>query len=254
MEPTVNLSHARQDITRQREFDPTRTRYRFAEALLPVPEPGTLLADIGGGAGEFCAVARHHGYLTHLIDGNQNSVLAERQRGFSAQSADLTRGLEDVADAAFDVVVSLEVIEHIVTAELLLSEMARVLKPGGTLVLSTPNFGFAKDRLKYLLGGEAKEEGYHFRFYTQSRLEGMVAAAGLMIEQRRSLGSALGINWLLRMLSFGRFRIAQFPCPRWCESWLAMTFAWRLRKPLLVGPSSIEGALENELVPSALGT
>ena len=229
--PVVNLSHARQDITREREFDPTRTRYAFAAALLPEPAPGALLADIGGGAGEFCLIARQRGYATTLVDGNPHSVAAELARGASAQRADLTLGLADLADATFDAVVSLEVIEHIVTAELLLREMARVLKPGGALILSTPNFGFVKDRLQYLRGGDAKEEGYHFRFYTRSKLEGMVQAAGLLIEQRKSLGSALGVNWLLRMSTFGRVRIPQFCCPRWCEAWLAMTFAWRLRKP-----------------------
>jgi 2-polyprenyl-3-methyl-5-hydroxy-6-metoxy-1,4-benzoquinol methylase len=230
--PIVNLAHARQDITRQREFDPTRTRYAFAAALLPEPTPGALLADIGGGAGEFCVIARERGYATTLVDGNPNSVANEFARGAAAQRADLTLGLPDLADESFDAVVSLEVIEHIVTAELLLAEMTRVLKPGGALILSTPNFGFIKDRLQYLRGGDTKEEGYHFRFYTRAKLEAMVRAAGLVIEERQSLASALGVNWLLRMATFGRVRIPQFACPTWCESWLAMTFAWRLRKPL----------------------
>ena len=230
LSPVVNLAHPRQDIVRVRTFDPTRTRYRFARDLLLPAVPGATLIDVGGGAGEFCKVAREMGYQTTLLDGNPRSVEAERQRGFSALQADLTYPLTGVADQSFDAVVSLEVIEHIVAAELLLSEMARVLKPCGVIVLSTPNFGFIKDRLNYLRGGNAKEEGYHFRFYTRRKLGDMVQDAGLKIECSNSIGSAVGVNFILRLLTLGKFRIQQFSCPDWCESWLAITFVWRLRK------------------------
>jgi len=228
--PVVNLAHPRQDMVRARACDPTRTRYRFARELLPPASPGAALVDVGGGAGEFCKIARELGYTTTLLDGNVRSVEAERQLGFSAVRADLTYPLASVPDQSFDAVVSLEVIEHIVTAELLLGEMARVLKPDGVMVLSTPNFGFIKDRLVYLSGGDAKEEGYHFRFYTRRKLASMVRNAGLKVECSNSIGSAVGLNFILRLLTLGKFRFQQFSCPAWCESWLAMTFMWRLRK------------------------
>ncbi len=231
LSPIVNLAHPRQDIVRERTFDPTRTRYRFAQALLPPASPGATLVDVGGGAGEFCRVARELSYQTTLIDGNPRSVEAERRRGFTALETDLTYPITDLPDNAFDIVVSLEVIEHIVTAELLLGEMARVLKPGGLMILSTPNFGFIKDRLNYLRGANAKEEGYHFRFYTKSKLAAMVRDAGLTLERGNSIGSAVGINFLLRLTTLGKIWLPQFSCPSWCESWLAMTFVWRLRKP-----------------------
>ena len=230
LSPIVNLAHPRQDITGQRPFDPSRNRYRFARGLLPKPAPGATLVDVGGGAGEFCILAREDGYQTTLIDGNAGSVENERARGFGALQADLTRGLGEIPEASFAVVVSLEVIEHIVTAELLLSEMTRMLKPGGSMVLSTPNFGFIKDRLAYLRGGDAKEEGYHFRFYTRNKLAGMVRDAGLTIERTNSIGSAVGVNFITRLATFGKFRFQQFSCPECCESWLAQTFVWRLRK------------------------
>ncbi len=229
-QPLVNQSHSRQDITRLRQFDSARARYRFANNLLPDKGIGQRLLDVGGGAGEFCALARYKGYVTTLVDGNRNSVAAEIGRGSDAKYADLTIGLPEIPNSAYDVVVSLEVIEHIVTAEALLAEMSRVLRPNGILILSTPNFGYLKDRLSYLIGRDVKEEGYHFRFYTKRKLDGMFAAVGLTVEKRASIGSALGVNLALRCLSFGRMRIGRFSCPSPVESWLAETFVWRARK------------------------
>lgn len=59
------------------------------------------------------------------------------QHGISLTVGDATH--LDFADSSFDKVLCSEVIEHIPNTDLALSEMWRVLKPGGTLVISTPN-------------------------------------------------------------------------------------------------------------------
>jgi len=57
-------------------------------------------------------------------------------------------------DAAFDAVTMVETFEHIYLADrpAALAECFRVLRPGGQLVLSTPNFGGAVERVKRLTG------------------------------------------------------------------------------------------------------
>ncbi len=57
------------------------------------------------------------------------------------------------ADHTADVVVALEVFEHIDGHEILLAEIRRVLKPGGTLLLTTPNILNLKSRILFLLTG-----------------------------------------------------------------------------------------------------
>jgi SAM-dependent methyltransferase len=56
-------------------------------------------------------------------------------------------------DASCDVVVCTEVLEHLAMGGPLVREMARVLKPGGTAVISVPNIASLKSRIKLLLGG-----------------------------------------------------------------------------------------------------
>lgn len=229
MDPVINLHHPRQDINRARDYDSSRRRYRFAESLLPASEGDKILADIGGGAGEFVAIARDHGFRTILVDGNATSVKRERERGFEAHQADLIKGIPMIPDASVDVVVALEVIEHIVPAEQLLQEFRRIAKPEADVIISTPNFGFMKDRLRYLRGDDVKEEGYHYRFYTKRKLQGMICDAGMEVDRRASMGSALGLNLFLRYATFGKLKINQFVCPAIYESWLASTFVWRAR-------------------------
>ena len=59
------------------------------------------------------------------------------------------------ADAAFDIVTCSEVIEHLENFRALLREAHRVLRPGGTLVLTTPNVLNAWSRLRYVASGFA---------------------------------------------------------------------------------------------------
>ena len=54
-------------------------------------------------------------------------------------------------DEAFDCIVCVEGIEHVENPFLLIREMARVLKPGGHLIITTPNIMSIKSRLRFLL-------------------------------------------------------------------------------------------------------
>lgn len=61
-------------------------------------------------------------------------------------------------DCAFDVVTCLEGIEHVLDGYRLLSEMIRVLRPGGSIIISTPNTMNLYSRMWYFL------YGYPFQF------------------------------------------------------------------------------------------
>jgi len=93
-------------------------------------------------------------------------------------------------DAAFDVVWAGEVIEHVADTARWLSEVRRVLRPHGTLLLTTPGH----DRLGMLrlaLSRRAFEEhfdprGDHLRFYTRATLEGLLAGLRLRADRGAS--------------------------------------------------------------------
>ena len=103
---------------------------------------GSLLAaekkilDVGCGTGAFLERLERRGLKElHGCDGGRFDPRVER---FRFQETDLNAGLA-YPDSSFDIVTALEVIEHLENPRLLVRELHRVVKPGGTVLMSTPN-------------------------------------------------------------------------------------------------------------------
>ena len=98
-------------------------------------------------------------------------------------------------EAQFDAVVSIEGIEHIRRPFDFLAECARILKPGGLLILTTPNISALRSRWRWLLTGfhnkgkfpldEANPlPRHHINLLSYPQLRYMFHTAGLRIEHR----------------------------------------------------------------------
>ena len=92
-------------------------------------------------------------------------------------------------DASADVVLAGEIIEHIVDTESFLREIARVLRPGGAVVLSTPNILWWKHRLALLAGRYPDALDYrtrygddfgHVRIFTPKLMRELLAETGFV--------------------------------------------------------------------------
>ena len=99
-------------------------------------------------------------------------------------------------DGSFDLVLCAETIEHVRDVQLLLSEVRRVLEPGGRLALTTPAHGRSTG-LEVLVGGFERRFdplSPHLRFLTARSLAGLLDELGFEVEslQRRS-GTLLAV-------------------------------------------------------------
>jgi 2-polyprenyl-3-methyl-5-hydroxy-6-metoxy-1,4-benzoquinol methylase len=101
--------------------------------------PPGFLMEIGSGFGTFAALAQGSGRFTRVVavEANPEMAAACRRRGLEV----LPKRIEDLTDEleAVDVVVAFEVIEHLFAPRAFLEQCARLMKPGGLLVLSCPN-------------------------------------------------------------------------------------------------------------------
>lgn len=219
---SVNLSDQRQDVHKQRSHPPNLPRYDTAERLLPEGSEDLLVLELGGGIGEFSRRMLRRGIKVTFADLSDHNVAKARNLGLETLKLDLNLGLPGVADRRFDGVVILEVIEHLIAVELVLAEIARVLKPGGFLILSTPNFAFFQNRMRILLGKLSMDEGYHYRFFTPRVLKQRLENAGFRIERSAHTMPAFGYNFLFNRLLGRRRRHVRIP------TWLAPLFAHTL--------------------------
>jgi SAM-dependent methyltransferase len=115
---------------------------------LALPKGATVL-DAPCGDGSLAATLRHAGYDAHGvdIDGAGSGLL-----GPAYHDGDLNDRLP-FAEASFDVVLSIEGIEHLEDRFAYLRELRRVLKPHGTLILTTPNIVGLRSRVRFFGSG-----------------------------------------------------------------------------------------------------
>jgi 2-polyprenyl-6-hydroxyphenyl methylase/3-demethylubiquinone-9 3-methyltransferase len=178
--------------------------------LLGYVTPGDRVLDVGCGEGRFAAELARAGAQVVGID-----VAEEPLRRARARHPELDlrivqgEGPWQLPDAGFELVWAGEVIEHVADTAAWLSEVRRVLRPGGRLLLSTPAHG----RLA-LLGLALSSRAFaahfdprrdHLRFYSRATLTRLIEDFGFERVELRSVGGLPGARRLL-LLSAVRSR------------------------------------------------
>ncbi|TIX48831.1 bifunctional 2-polyprenyl-6-hydroxyphenol methylase/3-demethylubiquinol 3-O-methyltransferase UbiG [Alteraurantiacibacter aquimixticola] len=159
------------------------------------PLAGKSALDVGCGAGLLCEpLARLGANVTGVDAAAENVAAARAHAEGSGLAIDYRHGeLGSLGLGQFDLVTSMEVIEHVADKQAFVSGLAAHLAPGGLMVLSTPNRTLAS---RALLVGAAEALGavpkgtHHWEdFVTPEELEELLVAAGLTV------GTPKGISW-----------------------------------------------------------
>jgi 2-polyprenyl-6-hydroxyphenyl methylase/3-demethylubiquinone-9 3-methyltransferase len=170
---------------------------------------GLRMLDIGCGAGVLCEpLARLGATVVGIEPGAGNIAMARRHAEEAGLSIDYRcTTAEALADAGeqFDIVLAMEVVEHVADAHAFLSRCARLVKSGGLMILSTINrtlksFAYAIVAAEYIL--RLLPHGAHQwrRFVTPPEAGAALAAGGL----RPMDVSGVTLNLLTRQLQLSR--------------------------------------------------
>jgi len=115
------------------------------------PEISGRHLDIGSGTGELISqIQAGFDVQSHACDYTDEFMAIDGQH---VDIIDLNRDLLPYEDGIFDLVTFTEVVEHLEHYRLIIREAQRVLKPGGLLVVTTPNILNLKSRIRFLMTG-----------------------------------------------------------------------------------------------------
>lgn len=167
------------------------------------PLAGKRSLDVGCGAGLVCEPLARMGADVAGLDAAPDSIAAARGHADDQGLAIAYRQgrIEDLDDAPFDLVTCLEVIEHVADPDAFIGHLARLLAPGGLMILSTPN-RTARSRIAMITLGEGLgmiPRGTHdwSKFLTPEELEIILSRHGLTVGTRAGIVFGLGRGFAL---------------------------------------------------------
>ena len=144
-------------------------RYRFAAAYAT----GKTVLDIACGVGYGAQYLVEHG-AERVIGGDisPDAISYAEARYATPRTSFNVMSAEEIPlpASSVDCAVSMETIEHVPDAGRFLGELTRVLRPGGTLLISTPN------RATYGSGRETPDNRFHTREYTLEEFRALLGA------------------------------------------------------------------------------
>ncbi len=186
------------------EWIPTPDEYAFKEGdgsshslilKMMADLPPSRVLDLGCSAGLLAQQIRSAGHTVVGVDAIELPGVRERTDEFYL--ADLEQPLAAEVGEDFDVVIAGDILEHLAKPVDALREMRRVLRPGGELILSVPNFGHWYPRLRVTFGVFGYDrrgvlDNTHLRFFTRSTLRRTVKRAGFDVLEEGVTGLPLG--------------------------------------------------------------
>jgi cation diffusion facilitator CzcD-associated flavoprotein CzcO/SAM-dependent methyltransferase len=188
-----------------------------------IPDDARIL-DVGCGDGFHLRLLRRFGKESWRLEGvdiDSRAVDVAAKDGLTIHQGTLEH--MDLPENHYDVVYTLQTIEHVADPFAMLTAIRRVLKPGGRLVIVTDNVG----SIDFRLFSKRYWGGYHFprhwNLFTREALERLAIRAGLETERIETIVSP--VNWV--------YSIHNWLVGRGAPQWLINRFT--LKSPISLG-------------------
>lgn len=184
-------------------------RWNFVKRHMPRTGNGERAFDVGCGSGAFTIGLVKRGYDATGLSWDERNQAVARERAAIAKAAKAkfpigdARVLDQIEGhtGRYDYVLSLENIEHILDDRKLMRDLAACLKPGGWVVLSTPNKDYRAITPEDDGPFPTEENGWHVRRgYTGAMLRELATDAGLEVEEIASCSGFFSqkLTWVMR--------------------------------------------------------
>ncbi len=190
---------------------------------------GRRLLDVGAYCGFFVEVARERGFEAEGIELSRWAAGQARARGLAVHNETIAE--RAARGARYDVVTMWDVVEHLAEPRRDLELAARLLRPGGRLVLSTIDAG---SRVARWLGPRWPWlMDMHLFYFDRENLPALLESVGFRVVARRDYAHTVSAGYLLRKLE------ASFPALRWVARGLRLLAPARLPIPVSLGDNMV---------------
>ena len=155
-------------------------------AVCPALTVGMRVLDIGCGCGYWSNEFAQKGCKVVGIDPSTSGIAVAKKCYPTIRFEQLTVSediCEQLGEVPFDLVVSLEVVEHLYSPRTWARGCFNALRPGGILICSTPYHGYLKNLALGIAGRwdshwSSNDEGGHIKFWSRSSLVALLCEAG----------------------------------------------------------------------------
>lgn len=173
-EPALPIYHV--DLT-------TGLKGKYSRVADCLPRGASVL-ELGCSSGYFGRALIQRGHRVVGVEGDPDAAALAEAAGLDVIQGDLENPFTlEAMEEQFDVILLMDVLEHLRAPEKLLIRLRSFLKPSGLLIVTGPNVAYWRVRLALLLGEwRYTETGIldctHLRFYTLAGWEALIRGAG----------------------------------------------------------------------------
>ena len=160
-----------------------RRRIKRVEDI--VAPPGRLL-DLGCGTGDFLCLAREHGWDATGTEFSKHASNLGTSRGLTIVQGEVWDA--NFSGDTFDVVTCWHVIEHVRDPRRVIIEISRILRPGGWLILATPNVNDHIFKAAYMMARgrrpmlyEPEDREVHLFHFSRESIRSLLTSARLAV-------------------------------------------------------------------------
>ena len=172
------------DVTRY--YSPiTEKRYNVLLDSFEKERKTNRILDIGAGYGFFLEAAKNRGWEVYGTEISDDAITHCKEKGI-----ELMKGSVETINfgaLTFDVIVTIEVIEHLNTPKSFVDKIHQLLRPDGLFYVTTPNFD---STLRYWLGEKYDVIGYpnHLCYYNSKTLKNLMVQSGFCVNSIKTTG------------------------------------------------------------------
>lgn len=172
------------DARSQSRHDQNTARRLGKMAAILGRSPASIrLLDVGCSSGAFLLTARRLGFQVTGVEPSADAAQTARAAGLTVFTGYLEQA--KFPDAAFDAITLIEIVEHLRDASALLRECTRILKPGGVILITTPNAHSwtARAMGARWAGFSLNDMGGHISFFNPQSMRMLAARSGLEVQR-----------------------------------------------------------------------